>query len=234
MFEITGEPKYRQAALSLADEILKDMRATKFGVLPIKEKEKPGGKTSSADPLPGLQRGLQPVPAATLAAFASGPFRVASVGEDSPLLTVCCSGAVDGIDDQAVAALAPIAEHVAELDLSRTKAGDAACATIAKMKRLVTLDLRQTQVGNQGIAALATCTELRSLNLFGTKAGDYCMAALEPLKHHEQLYVWQTDVSASAIVRLRDSTPGLRIVMAPDMPEPMAEGAGGGQRKRKG
>ncbi|MEN9635289.1 MAG: hypothetical protein RL077_3693, partial [Verrucomicrobiota bacterium] len=40
MFEITGEQRYRQAALSLADQVLKDMRATKFGVLPIKEKDK--------------------------------------------------------------------------------------------------------------------------------------------------------------------------------------------------
>ena len=45
MFEVTGEQKFRKAALSLADQVLKDMRATKFGVLPIKEKDKPGGKT---------------------------------------------------------------------------------------------------------------------------------------------------------------------------------------------
>jgi arylsulfatase A-like enzyme len=45
MFEVTGEPKFRKAALSLADQVLKDMRATKFGVLPIKEKDKPGGAT---------------------------------------------------------------------------------------------------------------------------------------------------------------------------------------------
>lgn len=45
MFEATGEQRYRKAAVSMADQILKDMRATKFGVLPIEEKEKPGGKT---------------------------------------------------------------------------------------------------------------------------------------------------------------------------------------------
>ena len=45
MFEVAGDQKFRKAALSLADQVLKDMRATKFGVLPIKEKEKPGGKT---------------------------------------------------------------------------------------------------------------------------------------------------------------------------------------------
>ena len=40
LFEVTGEQRFRHAALSLADQILKDMRATKFGVLPIKEKNK--------------------------------------------------------------------------------------------------------------------------------------------------------------------------------------------------
>lgn len=45
MFEITGEQKFRKAALTLADQVLKDMRATKHGVLPIKEKDKPSGKT---------------------------------------------------------------------------------------------------------------------------------------------------------------------------------------------
>jgi hypothetical protein len=44
MFEVTGDQKYRQAALALADQVLRDMRATKHGVLPIKEKDKPGGE----------------------------------------------------------------------------------------------------------------------------------------------------------------------------------------------
>ena len=44
VFEITGDARFRKAALTLADRVLKDMRATKFGVLPIKEKTKEGGK----------------------------------------------------------------------------------------------------------------------------------------------------------------------------------------------
>lgn len=38
MFELTGNPGYRTAAVALADRIVKDMRATKHGVLFIKEK----------------------------------------------------------------------------------------------------------------------------------------------------------------------------------------------------
>jgi hypothetical protein len=44
MFELTGDQRFRKAALEVVDRILKDMRATKFGVLPIKEKEKEGGE----------------------------------------------------------------------------------------------------------------------------------------------------------------------------------------------
>src|SRR5688572_3151057 len=45
MYEMTGEPRFRKAAVELADQVLREMRATKFGVLPIKEKEKPNGTT---------------------------------------------------------------------------------------------------------------------------------------------------------------------------------------------
>lgn len=45
LFELTGNPTYRKVAVTLADRVLTDMRATKFGVLPIKEKEKAGGAT---------------------------------------------------------------------------------------------------------------------------------------------------------------------------------------------
>jgi hypothetical protein len=43
-YELTGKPTYRLAAVQLADRILKAMRAIKFGVLYIKQKEKGPGK----------------------------------------------------------------------------------------------------------------------------------------------------------------------------------------------
>ena len=54
MFEVTGDQRFRRAALDLADRVLKDMRKTKFGVLPIKEKEKPDGKTIMGGGPPAL------------------------------------------------------------------------------------------------------------------------------------------------------------------------------------
>jgi hypothetical protein len=196
-----------------------------------KPKEKPKGGES---PLVALQKGVKPLPPETLAPFAKGPFQIASVGDDSPLLQVSCAGFTDTVDDHAVDELLPLADHIAYLDLARTKITDAAGATLAKMPRLVNLDVRQTNIGNHGIAQLAACKELRSLNLFGTKAGDYAVSALASCKHLEELYLWQTEVSAAAVVRLKESMPETKVVVAADLPEPLAEGAGGGARRRPG
>jgi hypothetical protein len=190
------------------------------------------GAAAKVDPLVRLQQGVAPLPAATLAPFATGPFEVRSVGDGSPLLVVSCRGNADTVDDRALEALAPIASHVADLDLARTRVGDGGCTTIAAMPRLVALDLRQSAVGDKGVQALAACAELRTLNLFGTRTGDYGVAALAGLRHLEHLYVWQTDVSVGAAARLRDAVPGLRVVIGGDLPEPMPEGTGNQRRRR--
>jgi hypothetical protein len=43
LYKLTGKKKYLQAAVDLADRILQHMKATKFGVLYIKDKETEGG-----------------------------------------------------------------------------------------------------------------------------------------------------------------------------------------------
>jgi hypothetical protein len=180
-----------------------------------------------------LAKGLAPLPAATLQSFDKGPFRVQSLGNASPLLAVHCCGSADLVDDQALAELQPLAQHLAELDLARTQVTDAGCATLANLPRLVALDLRQSQVGNRGAAQLAACRELRTLNLFGTKVADYGAAALGSLPNLERLYLWQTDVTAAAVVRLREARPNLRVVFAAELPEAPAEGAGNRRQKAK-
>ncbi len=54
LFELTGDQRYRTAALAITDRILKEMHATKFGVLPIKEKEKESGAKFSGGGPPAL------------------------------------------------------------------------------------------------------------------------------------------------------------------------------------
>lgn len=50
MHEMTGDPRYGAAALELADRIVADMRATKHGVLFIKEKDKDGETIDGGGP----------------------------------------------------------------------------------------------------------------------------------------------------------------------------------------
>jgi hypothetical protein len=44
-YELTGNEKYRRAGVTLANRVLQSMRATKLGVLAIKEKDKSDGET---------------------------------------------------------------------------------------------------------------------------------------------------------------------------------------------
>jgi hypothetical protein len=52
MFEVTGEARFREAALELAERELQEMHATKFGVRAIKEKEKGNEKIMGGGPPP--------------------------------------------------------------------------------------------------------------------------------------------------------------------------------------
>lgn len=45
VYQLTGRQAYRNAAVRLAERILDDMRKTKFGVIYIKEKDRPSGET---------------------------------------------------------------------------------------------------------------------------------------------------------------------------------------------
>lgn len=189
-------------------------------------------KKKGSSPLVQLAKRLKPVDPEVLADFADGPFRVTSIGVDNPLLQVTSYGETDRIDDAAVAALLPIASHIVELNLAATQITDKVGPTLAKMSNLVTLDLRQTEVSNHAVAALGKCSELRRLNLYGTEVGDYGVNALSNLKNLERLYLWQTEVSASTVVRLRDSIPGLDVVVAADLPTASAD-AGQQQRGRR-
>ncbi|MFK7739667.1 MAG: c-type cytochrome domain-containing protein [Planctomycetota bacterium] len=196
-------------------------RSSKSSSKPTPSKAKPTTRRGPAANVV-LAKGLNPIAPEKLKAFAQGPLRVTSIGDDSPLLYVTCCGNSDEVGDDEVAALAPLAEHIFELDLARSRCGDAACATIAKMPRLTKLDLRGSKVSDAGVKQLAACAELRSVNLFGTDVGDYSMLALERLKKLTRLYVWQTEVSAKAVVRLRERLPALKVVHSADLPPPPA------------
>ena len=94
-------------------------------------------KRRGPSPVVTLSKGLQPVKAAALASFAAADslFSVRSIGDDNPLLRVSCCGRTDDVDDDALAQLLPIADHVFELDLARSRVGDDGCHHLHRLTR---------------------------------------------------------------------------------------------------
>ncbi len=230
--EKAEEAEEKQSGKSGSGKSDKGGSSSKSGNGSSSSSKKKTTKKKGSSPLVQLAKRLKPVDPEVLAGFADGPFRVASIDVDNPLLQVTSYGETDRIDDAAVAALLPIASHIVELNLAATQITDKVGPTLAKMTNLVTLDLRQTEVSNHAVAALGKCSELRRLNLYGTEVGDYGVNALSNLKNLERLYLWQTEVSASTVVRLRDSIPGLDVVVAADLPTASAD-AGNQPRRRR-
>jgi hypothetical protein len=176
---------------------------------------------SKPDVFASLARGLAaPDPAAIQKAAGKG--RIEPVAPDSPLLRVSFPSQADTVTDADVQALLPLREHVAVLQLGRTSVGDGAAAAIARMPRLVRLDLRETGITDAGLGRLGTLAELRELNLFGTKVGDASVPVLHRLPKLQEIWVWRSALTAEAVMQLRDKRPGLKVNVAPDLPEPDA------------
>ena len=177
-----------------------------------------------------LAKGLAPVDLSVLREL-EGKAQFGPVAHDSPLLRVSFLGNEPATTDAVAAVLAAVAPNVAVLDLGRTKVTDASAKVLASMSRLVELDLRETSLGDETLRAVAALPQLRTLNLFATQAGDAAMDALVAATALESVHVWQSRVGAEAVTRLRAARPALRVVFAPDLPEP-AEGEVGRGRRR--
>ncbi len=121
-------------------------------------------------------------------------------------------------DDQ-LRALAPVAEHVAILDLRRTKVTDAGLDECGKMPGLRRLELQETKVGDRGLAAIGGLANLEILNLYGTRVTDAGLASLSSLKKLRKLYIQGTPVSEAGRAKLGKLLPKLEIVKADPVPK---------------
>ncbi len=246
-------PKDKKAALSARDkDVLRQWIASAKdapsmfgsweGRAPATAAAGTRGAAGSAGPTTGagaptnafaeLAKGLSPLDPAVLQRL-SARAHLESVGDGSPLLRVSFLGEESKTTDAVLAALAPAAGHVAILDLGRTAITDGCAAELAKMTRLVELDLRGTKVTEATVRALQQLPQLRTLNLHATKVGDGALEALTAMPALTVLHVWQSDLSAEAVTKLRAARPALRVTFAPDLPEPAADDAGPARARRR-
>lgn len=147
---------------------------------------------------------------------------VEPVARDSRLLLVDFSAVAPTIDDKAIAVLlAPIREHVADLNLSRTRIGDDALVFIAGLPNLRRLNLSSTAITERGLDSLADHAVLADLVLTQTKLTDSAFDSLTALPALAHLYVWNSGLTPETIADLRKELPKVEID-AGDSPDSIA------------
>jgi hypothetical protein len=163
-----------------------------------------------------LAQGLDQPASDVLKQAQSTGAQVAPVAPDSPLLRVDFLTGVSKCDDKAVAALAPIANRIAHLDLARTGITDAAFQSIIQMPRLTRLDLRKTKVTDAGIAQLTALKNLVSINLFGTEVTDKALTSLAEIQSLKEICLFETKVTDASLNKLKAALPKAEIVFRVD------------------
>ncbi len=161
-------------------------------------------------------------PAAAAVALRALGAAVNELGEQEPFLEVrCVVEACTG--EKLAAALQPVAEQVAWLDLGNSPVDDAGLRVLAGLSNLTRLHLEGTAVTDAGLSHLAELPYLEYLNLYATSVTDDGLQHLTSLPRLRALYLWQTAVTAEGAERLRDALPGLQINLGVTMPAASAE-----------
>ena len=184
--------------------------------------------------LENLARGVKPAASSAIAKARSVGVggRIAPAWKGSPLLVVDWSRQ-ETVDDKSLMALKPLAAHIVELRLGRTKITDRSLAVIAMMRRLTRLHLSGTSVTDQGLRALVALPELRKLVLFETPVTDKVVDAVARMKKLEAVHLAGTKVTKEGAIRLGALRPKLRVQHAVVFPKPAKDGDRPNRRRRR-
>ncbi|MBK9387714.1 MAG: hypothetical protein IPN34_23105 [Planctomycetes bacterium] len=181
-----------------------------------------------------LGEGLSPLPEATLAKLRSEKLRLEPALPGSALLRASFPAHRSEITDADVLALAPLSEHLAIVDLARTKLGAKSVAFLAGLPRLAKLDLSDTGLATRDLEACSTgLRATRELNLNGNNVDDAALVWLAGLPVLEDLYLWRTKVTEAGIAKLRAAKPSLHLRHQLELPEPPTDTPPDRQRRRR-
>lgn len=152
------------------------------------------------------------IDSAALAALKARLVHVQPIAQDDPLLWIDFAAPATKIDERAaIELLEPLVEHVGDLSLARTKAGDETLRTVQKMRSLQRLDLRSTPVTDAGFEALRCAPELREVNISQTALGDAAVDVLATLPKLERVFVWRTSISTTKLAELHRQRPTIDV-----------------------
>lgn len=170
------------------------------------------GQALPAAPPPPEEEKFGPAPERALAALRERLVHVQPVSAESNELWIDFAAPAASIrDDDARALLEPLADHVADLSLARTRVGDPLLGLVADMPRLRRLDLGGTAVTGAGLAKLRGHATLEELVLSRARLDDGAVETLLDLPALEHVWLWSAGVGAEAVARLRAARPGLHV-----------------------
>jgi mono/diheme cytochrome c family protein len=168
---------------------------------------------------------LPPPDAAALKALSDAGGTVRTLSKNNAALSVDLSHAGDALE-RALPLIERLGQDVLWLDLKGTLVSDAQLRLLPKLKNLQRLHLERTAISDAGLAQVKLCTQLTYLNLYGTKITDAGLRQLSSLSALAHLYVWQSAATPAGIAELRKALPECEVDGAPDLPTPLADGAG--------
>ncbi len=179
------------------------------------EEAAPAGKVATVSPTQQvyerLSKGLTAPEEKAWESITTSGGRVLRLSQTSPLLSVDFRLSAPETGDEAILSAKVVAPNIAHLDLSKTKATDAALILLADTPNLVRLDLSNTAIGDEGLKHLKGLKELRYLNLHATAVTDAGLEHLRELTSLDSVYLWQSKVTEKGAEKLRTALPDARI-----------------------
>lgn len=159
--------------------------------------------------IPTVLRTEVPAPDSVALTAASEHWRIRPLAQGSNFLRARCHASECA--GEHLQALVPLAQQLAELDLSGAAVDDGDLQVIGQFQHLVRLSLDRTAVTDAGLEALSGLRHLEYLNLYGTAVTDAGLASLEQLASLRSLYLWRTGATEQGAARLAERLPHIRV-----------------------
>jgi hypothetical protein len=160
-----------------------------------------------------------PVDPQIVSALSDAGFLARPVSQSDPRLVVSVYSPGATLSADRLAALAPAAGEIVELDLHGSGLDDAALAGFERLTQLTKLRLSDNRLTDGCLESLARLPKLESLNLYAnpgvTDAGLPVLARIATLK---RVYLWETGVSEAGVAELAELRPDLAVQMGAATP----------------
>jgi uncharacterized membrane protein len=136
---------------------------------------------------------------------------VSPVAKNKAFLELSCIN-YPAFSNAQAALLTKLAGNIVWLRLDNTQITDDALTSIAALKNLVRLNLANTRISSTGLAQLKALTHLEYINLIATKVDDTGLPTLAGIASLQQVYCWQSLITANGIASFRKNRPGVQLI----------------------